>query len=358
MRQRLSSFFNDIRILPKLLLISAIPLISLILFSVVTYTNVQTFSHDEERLNDLYLLQKTAAQYMRLVVDLETGFRGYVISKDDRDLRPYDEAREGVVAIGRDLEGRLPRDQEQQFKELQQAVTQFVAEKEELVQAIRSGSQTEAIAYIREGRGRQIMADIRKWMARFEQTERQIAQQELSRVSRDRTSARYVMLGGGFATLWLITRTSASDHVGSRRRTFFALMLLGDAQKKQVATSYSGQAIVQAIDNIPVAVPEEVHGVLQKLRNQLIADAGGVPATDENLEIGGGLFSPGGLFSTDEEPDSTIPAPAEQGTFGGLREIFPPSSPTSPPPTSGLQPIGEREANSLLREIEERLNRR
>ena len=115
---------------------------------------------------------------------------------------------------------------------------------------------------------------------------------------------------------------------------------------------------MQAIDNIPVAVPEEVHGVLQKLRNQLIADAGGVPATDENLEIGGGLFSPGGLFSTDEEPDSTIPAPAEQGTFGGLREIFPPSSTTSPPPTSGLQPIGEREANSLLREIEERLNRR
>ena len=138
--------------------------------------------------------------------------------------------------------------------------------------------------------------------------------------------------------------------------TFFALMLLGDTQKKQIATSYSGQAIVQAIDNMPVAVPEEVHGVLRNLRNQLVADAGGVPVEGDS-DLGGGLFSPGGLFSS-SDPDSTIPAPAEQGTFGGLREIFPPGSPAAPSPSGGLYPEGEREANSLLREIEERLNRR
>lgn len=137
--------------------------------------------------------------------------------------------------------------------------------------------------------------------------------------------------------------------------TFFALTLLGDSQKKQIATSYSGQAIVQAIDNLPVAVPDEVHGVLQKLRDQLVVDAGGVPssyppATD------GGLFSGGGFFSSNEPPASTIPAPAEQGTLGGLRELFPQTP--SPIPSSGLRPEGEREANSLLREIEQHLNRR
>ncbi|HEV7282679.1 MAG TPA: CvpA family protein [Pirellulaceae bacterium] len=141
--------------------------------------------------------------------------------------------------------------------------------------------------------------------------------------------------------------------------TFFALTLMGDTQKKQIATSYSGQAIAQAIDNIPVAVPDEVHGVLQKLRDELVVDAGGIPSSGAPTP-NGGLFG-GGFFSSSEQPASTVPAPAEQGTLGGLREIFPSTSfPSSngPAPTNGLRPEGEREANSLLREIEQHLNRR
>ncbi len=92
MYQRIAGLFNNLPIHSKLLLITTIPLASLILVSIVTYINVQTFSQDEERLNNLYLTQKAAAQYMRLVVDLETGFRGYVLTEDARDLKPYQEA--------------------------------------------------------------------------------------------------------------------------------------------------------------------------------------------------------------------------------------------------------------------------
>jgi membrane protein required for colicin V production len=142
--------------------------------------------------------------------------------------------------------------------------------------------------------------------------------------------------------------------------TFFALTLMGDSQKKQIATSYSGQAIVRAIDNIPVAVPDEVHGVLQKLRDELVVDAGGIPSSDAPT-TDGGLFSGGGFFSSNEPPANTIPAPAEQGTLGGLRELFPQSpspAPSGGPASNGLHPVGEREANSLLHEIEQHLNRR
>jgi CHASE3 domain sensor protein len=84
MYKPVARLFNHLPIHHKLLLISTIPLASLILVSIVTYTNLQTFSQDEERLNELYLTQKAAAQYMRLVVDLETGFRGYVLTEDAR----------------------------------------------------------------------------------------------------------------------------------------------------------------------------------------------------------------------------------------------------------------------------------
>jgi PAS domain S-box-containing protein len=204
MQAHLTRLFNDIPIQYKLLLISTIPLVSLILFALMTYSNVRTFAQDEDRLNDLYLLQNAAAQYMRLVVDLQTGFRGYVISEDDRDLDPYEEARKDILEIGRDLRDKLPENQRPAFNDIQAAVIQFLAEKEGLVQEIKAGRKAEAIQYIKEGSGRKLITEVRKWMVQFEQNERRITQQELTRLRHDRTSARVVILTGGLITLGLI----------------------------------------------------------------------------------------------------------------------------------------------------------
>ena len=80
MLEYLTRLFNDLPIGRKLLLVSFIPLTALILLSAVTYERVQTVARDEEQLNSLYLVQKSAAQYMGLIVDLETSFRGYVLT--------------------------------------------------------------------------------------------------------------------------------------------------------------------------------------------------------------------------------------------------------------------------------------
>ena len=80
MREYLTRLFNNLPIERKLLLVSVIPLTALMLLSDVTYHSVQTVERDEEQLNRLYLTQKSAAQYMRLIVDLETSFRGYVLT--------------------------------------------------------------------------------------------------------------------------------------------------------------------------------------------------------------------------------------------------------------------------------------
>src|SRR5207247_7548602 len=98
--------FDHLPIHQKLLLISTIPLPSLTLFSIVTYSNVQTFSEDEERLNNLYLTQKAAAQYMRLVDDMESGFRGYVLTEDAHELKPSHEALAGLRGVEQDLKDR------------------------------------------------------------------------------------------------------------------------------------------------------------------------------------------------------------------------------------------------------------
>src|SRR5574341_1253428 len=154
--------FNNLPIHHKLLLISTIPLASLILVSIVTYSNLQTFSQDEERLNNLYLTQKAAAQYMRLVVDVETGFRGYVLTEDARYLKPYQEALEGLRGIEQELRERLSEDQQQPVKELQ------------------SGRKEPVLQYIKEERGRALMSEFRDWMAQLDEFEKQRALDEFA----------------------------------------------------------------------------------------------------------------------------------------------------------------------------------
>src|SRR5262245_1725683 len=216
MYKPVARLFNNLPIHSKLLLITTIPLASLILVSIVTYINVQTFSQDEERLNNLYLTQKAAAQYMRLVVDLETGFRGYVLTEDARDLKPYQEALENIRGVRQDLKERLSESQQQHFKEAEDLVSQIVAEKERLIKELQAGRKSVVLQYINEGRGRVLMSEFRSWMTQLDKFEKQSALEEFAQMSLDRTLTLLAILGGGLFTfgfivcaLYLIARSIA-----------------------------------------------------------------------------------------------------------------------------------------------------
>ena len=203
--QALYKFLNSLPILPKLLLIPAVPLLFLLLLGAMLSMDVLTFFHDEERLNERYLIQKTAAQYMRSVADLETAFLGYAITRNDQYFEGFKQRRETLRTFERELVGRLPKEEDQQFRELQKAVTKSVAEKERLVDTIKAGSQTEAVRYIQEGKSRELMVEIRTWMRRFDEMEQQTTQQELSALNYDQIRTIFIILAGGVVTLALIT---------------------------------------------------------------------------------------------------------------------------------------------------------
>lgn len=203
--QALYKFLNSLPILPKLLLIPAVPLLFLLLLGGMLSMDVLTFFHDEERLNERYLIQKTAAQYMRSVADLETAFLGYAITRNDQYFEGFKQRRETLRTFERELVGRLPKEEDQQFRELQKAVTKSVAEKERLVDTIKAGSQTEAVRYIQEGKSRELMVEIRTWMRRFDEMEQQTTQQELSALNYDQIRTIFIILAGGVVTLALIT---------------------------------------------------------------------------------------------------------------------------------------------------------
>jgi PAS domain S-box-containing protein len=209
MREYLTRLFNNIPIERKLLLVSVIPLTALILLSAVTYESVQTVQRDTEQLNRLYLTQKSAAQYMRLIVDLETSFRGYALTLQSPYLHPFRTAQEGIFSVGEELT-RMVSDEVPHrsiFFEVQSLVKQFIMEKVALIDAAKRGQRERALQYIEEGRGRTTMVRIRELMVRFDQLEQQRVVMRLGQLSQDRTTTLMVILVGGILTLGLVAST-------------------------------------------------------------------------------------------------------------------------------------------------------
>lgn len=206
MRKRVARLFNNLPIARKLLLTSIIPLIALIFLSITTYRSVQTFSQDEEQLNSLYLTQQIAAHYLRMIVDMETGFRGYVLTGQDRYLRPYRAAKEEIVARGDELERMVAeeRNQKQKIHNVRSLVHQLVDEKEALIQNVKAGSRRRSVEYIEKGRGLEVMVRIRELMAEFDQLEQQRIVARLTQMKEDQTVTLLVILVGGVLTLGLM----------------------------------------------------------------------------------------------------------------------------------------------------------
>lgn len=207
--RRLLRLFNDLPIARKLFLASAIPVLTVVLLSLVTYRSVETFSDDEGELNKIYLAQRLAAEYLRLVVDLETGFRGFVLTGQERYLYPYRTAQDHIRNVGVSLEDKVQEDKDMQryFSKVQSLVAQLITEKEALIEAVKAGHAENARRYIEEGRGRRLMLDIRESMARFDQLGREALNVRLSKLSQDRSAMLFVILGGGILALILMLFT-------------------------------------------------------------------------------------------------------------------------------------------------------
>ncbi len=202
----MKNFFFDLPIERKLLLVSAVPVLTVFTLSFLTYTSVQTFSHDEDRLNLVYHIQSDSAEYMRLVVDLETGFRGFVLTKQPAFLKPYRAAKQRVHTVERALLQMVSPQSQQHalLRGVQQLVDQLLTDKDALILKVKNGYTNEAIQYIETGQGRELMSAIREKMAEFDRREVTQLQEALLSSGKDRDVLLWIVVGGGMVTLLLM----------------------------------------------------------------------------------------------------------------------------------------------------------
>ncbi|HEU4685565.1 MAG TPA: ATP-binding protein [Nitrospira sp.] len=190
MRRQLAQFFSDLPIARKLLLTSLIPLAAFFILGLQTYRSLETLTEHEEQLDRVYVTQRAAAEYMRLVVDYETGFRGYVVTRQDAYLEPSKNARQHLPSVEQTLV-TLIRHHRPQFEALQEAqrlVKQMMDEKEALIRSVKKGQTAGALQYLEQGRGRTLMLSIREHMARFDRLEQAALNDALANMSEARKS--------------------------------------------------------------------------------------------------------------------------------------------------------------------------
>jgi PAS domain S-box-containing protein len=207
--QRLLLFFSNHPIAQKLLLTSLSPILVVALLSILTYQSVQTFSNDEQQVNDVYLTQRKAAEYLRLILDMQSGFRGYVLTRQETYLKPYLMAHDRILTVGDMLE-QLVQGREAQREvvlEMQLLVKRLINDKDRLILAIKEGRQVDAVDYVEEGHGRAIMIMIRERMSMFDRLEQNLLNETLANISRDRSFMIAVILGGGTLALVLMVFT-------------------------------------------------------------------------------------------------------------------------------------------------------
>ena len=211
----MSDLLSNLPIARKLFLASVIPALTVLLLSVLTYRSVTTFSDDEGQLNDIYYSQRLASEYLRLVVDLETGFRGFVLTSQEHYLFPYRTAQDHVLNIGRTLEAQVSAydDQRALITSVQQLVRQFIDEKETLIDAVKAEHPDEARLYIEEGKGRTLMLKIRQDMGRFEHLAQTALNTKLAKLAQDRDTMLMTILGGGlFALICMVAALHLIAH--------------------------------------------------------------------------------------------------------------------------------------------------
>jgi CHASE3 domain sensor protein len=232
---RLIEILNNLPIARKLFLASVIPVLTVVVLSILTYRSVVTFSEDEGELNNIYVAQRLAAEYLRLVVDLETGFRGFVLTKQEKYLYPYRTAQDHIRNVGSSLEEKVQNQEEQRalVVQVQELVKQFAEEKEVLIEEVKAGNQEKARMYIEESRGRQMMRKIRESMARLDQLEHGVLNTRLTKLYQDRNTMLTIILGGGVFALVLMV---------------FALHLIGRSITGPLA------ALAKAVGSSPVGL--------------------------------------------------------------------------------------------------------
>lgn len=148
-------------------------------------------------------IRRMAADLMQKLTDAETGQRGFVITRNELFLEPYEAAvgdiREEVDRLAAGVAERPAK--AAQMGRLQDLIRSKLSEMGQAINLVRSGEQDQAIALIQSDIGRALMNDIRATLDQF----KELSDANVERGTQAQISAsqqlQWITVGGGIAII-------------------------------------------------------------------------------------------------------------------------------------------------------------
>ncbi len=190
--------FNIRTIRGKLAAGFALGPIVLLIVGWIVYTSTEGLVERRNQLQQSYMVLQQAALLSRLLVDAETGQRGYVLTGEDSYLAPYAAAESGLnSALTRlaELSIDTPR-QQARLAAIREAVRLKLAELSETIALRRSQGFDAALAIIRTDRGKKFMDDIRVALDQIIADENETLRQRIAEADRLAAITFETILGG------------------------------------------------------------------------------------------------------------------------------------------------------------------
>ncbi len=196
----------------------AFAILTLAIIGGVAYQSITQLVETAEWVTHTEDVLRNLAAVISSLIDVETGERGYVITGDETYLEPYKaalEKRSASLAKVRELTTDNPG-QQRRLDALELLVNQRLAFVKMVIAMRKSSTFEEVAKLIHEGRGKQMMDQMRDQVAKMEDEENRLMNKR--QLEADRAVARtknVIVFGGAMAAIvlvivgWLLTQNIA-----------------------------------------------------------------------------------------------------------------------------------------------------
>ena len=179
----------------------SLAILLLLVINITTFVMVQRMSENNATAERSQQMQLAARELMLLMVDAETGQRGFLLTGRPDFLAVHDEAQARLPQVGEQLTQLADTAEEaERVETLRELKRQRLAVMDETIQMARAGRIGEAVQILRRGEGKALMDEMREIIADIDALE----QARVDRRSDAARTATWAAIGVNAASAVLI----------------------------------------------------------------------------------------------------------------------------------------------------------
>jgi signal transduction histidine kinase/CHASE3 domain sensor protein len=188
----------------------------------------------QEKRQDLILAHEQVNLLRRLAVDIEDGFRGYLLTQHQAFLSPLTEAEAKIDQTLKDAKGALAAASHsvEVLTPIEQQLKDFLRSKNELIAKVQRGDAEHALAYVRSGEGLRMSDRFRQELRTIEdglEDQREAFNEQAIALSKLTFFGLWIALAGVVILGWTSSRMLARSLTGPITRLHSATVKIAEA---------------------------------------------------------------------------------------------------------------------------------